>query len=78
MKFFLGLAFLVLLGVVMFAVQNSTAPAINIKFLAWHIQTSLIYTMLGRPCIGNDNSYSPVDSFSFQSFLPEKMIEEGA
>ena len=47
MKFFLGLAFLVLIGIVMFAVQNSTAPAIDIRFLTWHIQTSLIYTMLG-------------------------------
>jgi len=47
MKLFFGLAFLVLVGVVIFAVQNSTAPAIDIKFLVWHIQTSLIYTILG-------------------------------
>ena len=47
MKFFFGLALLALVGVVVFAVQNSTAPAIDIKFLAWHIQTSLVYTILG-------------------------------
>jgi uncharacterized integral membrane protein len=47
MKFFFGLAFLVLLGAAIFAVQNSTAPAIDIKFLVWHIQTSLVYTILG-------------------------------
>ena len=47
MKFFFGIAFLVLVGVVIFAVQNSTAPAIDIKFLVWHIQTSLVYTILG-------------------------------
>jgi len=47
MKFFFGLAFLVLVGVAIFTVQNSTAPAIDIKFLVWHIQTSLIYTILG-------------------------------
>ena len=47
MKFFFVLAFLVLVGVVIFTVQNSTAPAIDIKFLVWHIQTSLVYTILG-------------------------------
>jgi uncharacterized integral membrane protein len=52
MKFFFGLAFLVLVGVAIFAVQNSTAPAIDIKFLVWHIQTSLIYTILGTLVAG--------------------------
>jgi uncharacterized integral membrane protein len=52
MKFFSGVAFLVLLGVVIFAVQNSTAPAIDIKFLVWHIQTSLVYTILGTLASG--------------------------
>lgn len=52
MKFFFGLAFLVLVGVAIFAVQNSTAPAIDIKFLVWHIQTSLIYTILGSLIMG--------------------------
>jgi len=47
MQFFFGLALLVLVGVVIFAVQNSTAPAIDIKFLVWHIRTSLIYTIFG-------------------------------
>lgn len=46
MKFFFVLAFLVLVGAVIFAVQNSTAPTIDIKFLVWHIQTSLVYTIL--------------------------------
>ncbi|HSB06476.1 MAG TPA: LapA family protein [Thermodesulfobacteriota bacterium] len=46
MQFFLWLAFLVLVGVAIFTIQNSTAPAVVMKFLFWNFETSLIYTIL--------------------------------
>jgi uncharacterized integral membrane protein len=46
MQFFLWLAFLVVIGVAIFMVQNSTAPSVVIKFLFWNFETSLIYTIL--------------------------------
>ena len=46
MQFFLGLAFLVVIGVAIFAIQNSTAPSVVMKFLFWNFETSLIYTIL--------------------------------
>jgi uncharacterized integral membrane protein len=47
MQFFLWLAFLVVIGVAIFMVQNSTAPPVVMKFLFWDFKTSLIYTILG-------------------------------
>jgi len=47
MRFFLWLAFLVFIGVVVFTIQNSTVPPVVMKFLFWNLQTSLIYTILG-------------------------------
>ena len=46
MQFFLWLAFLVFIGVALFAIQNSTAPRVVMKFLFWNLETSLIYTIL--------------------------------
>lgn len=47
MKFFYWVALLVIVGIAIFAVQNSTAPPIVVKFLMWRFETSLIYTILG-------------------------------
>jgi uncharacterized integral membrane protein len=47
MRFFFGLAFLVLVGVTIFAIQNSTAPPVDLKFVVWDLRTSLVYTALG-------------------------------
>jgi uncharacterized integral membrane protein len=47
MKFFYWVALLVIVGIAIFAVQNSTAPSIVVKFLMWRFETSLIYTILG-------------------------------
>ena len=47
MKVFLWLAFLVAMGMAIFAVQNSSAPPVMIKFLVWEFETSLDYTLLG-------------------------------
>jgi len=46
MQFFFWLAFLVAIGITIFAVQNSTAPAVTIKFLSWEFGTSLMSTLM--------------------------------
>lgn len=46
MQIFLWIVFLVVIGIAIFAVQNSTAPPIMMKFLFWSFETSLIYTIL--------------------------------
>jgi len=52
MKVFLWIAFLILVAIVIFAVQNSSAPPVIIKFLIWRFETSLVYTILGSVVLG--------------------------
>jgi len=52
MKIFLWIAFLILVAVAIFAVQNSSAPPVTIKFLIWKFETSLVYTILGSIVLG--------------------------
>ena len=52
MQFFYWLAFLVVIGMAIFAVQNSTAPPVVMKFLIWRFETSLIYSILGSISLG--------------------------
>jgi len=52
MQFFYWLAFLVVMGMAIFAVQNSTAAPVQIVFLIWRFETSLIYMMLGSIGLG--------------------------
>lgn len=52
MKVFLWIAFLVLVAIAIFAVQNSSAPPVIIKFLIWRFETSLVYTILGSVVLG--------------------------
>ncbi|MGB9628543.1 MAG: LapA family protein [Thermodesulfobacteriota bacterium] len=52
MQFFYWLALIIIVGFAIFAVQNSTAPPISIRFLLWRFETSLIYTILGSFGIG--------------------------
>lgn len=52
MKIFLWIAFLIIFAVAIFAVQNSAAPLITIKFLLWEFKTSLVYTVLGSIGLG--------------------------
>jgi uncharacterized integral membrane protein len=52
MKVFLWIAFLILIVVAIFAVQNSDAPIITIKFLFWRFETSLVYIILGSTGLG--------------------------
>jgi uncharacterized integral membrane protein len=52
MKVIFGIAFLVILGVAIFAVQNSDALSVTIKLLFWKFETSLVYTVLGSIVLG--------------------------
>ena len=46
MQFFLWLVFMLVIGIAIFMVQNSTAPSVVMKFLFWNFETSLIYTIV--------------------------------
>ena len=52
MQFFYWLMFLIVIAVAMFAVQNSAAPLLTIKFLIWKFETSLVYAILGSIGLG--------------------------
>jgi uncharacterized integral membrane protein len=47
MKVFFWVGFLVIIVVAIFAVQNSGAPPVSIRFLLWRFETSLVYTIMG-------------------------------
>ena len=47
MQIFLWLIFLLIIAIAIFAVQNSPASPVAVKFLLWNFETSLIYTVLG-------------------------------
>ena len=52
MQVFYWLIFLMAIGIAVFAVQNSSAPPVMIKFLLWKFETSLVYTILGSILLG--------------------------
>ena len=52
MKISFWVAFLMIILVAFFAVQNSGAPLVSIKFFLWKFETSLIYTILGSVGLG--------------------------
>ena len=52
MQFFYWLVFLLAIGIAIFAVQNSAAPLITIRFLLWRFETSLVYIILGSIGLG--------------------------
>jgi lipopolysaccharide assembly protein A len=52
MKISFWVAFLMIIFVAIFAVQNSGAPPVTIKFFLWRFETSLIYTILGAVGLG--------------------------
>ncbi len=47
MQVFFWIAFLVVIGLAIFSVQNSDAPPVLMKFLFWEYRTSLVYMLLG-------------------------------
>jgi uncharacterized integral membrane protein len=52
MQFFYWLALIVVIGMATFAIQNSTAPPVVLKFFIWRFETSLIYSILGSIGLG--------------------------
>ena len=52
MQVFFWIAFLILIAMAIFAIQNSSAPPVMIKFLTWRFETSLVYTILGSIGVG--------------------------
>jgi len=52
MRAFFGVGFLLMIIVAIFAVQNSNAPPVMIKFMMWKFETSLVYTILGAILLG--------------------------
>jgi uncharacterized integral membrane protein len=52
MRIFSWVAFVILIGVAIFAIQNSKAAPVTIKFLAWRFETSLVLTILGSIVLG--------------------------
>ena len=52
MKVFFWVAFLVVILVAIFAVQNSGASPVLIRFLFWKFEISLVYTIMGSVGLG--------------------------
>jgi len=52
MQVFYWIVLLIVIGIAVFAIQNSNAPVVTIKFLLWKFETSLVYTILGSIGLG--------------------------
>ena len=52
MQAFFYVVFIMIIGIAIFAIQNSNPPAVTIKFLIWKFETSLVYTILGSIGLG--------------------------
>jgi len=52
MQVFYWIVLLIVIGIAVFAIQNSNAPLVTIKLLLWKFETSLVYTILGSIGLG--------------------------
>jgi uncharacterized integral membrane protein len=52
MQVFFWIILLMVIGISIFAIQNSSAAPVTIKFFFWQYTTSLIYTILGSIALG--------------------------
>jgi uncharacterized integral membrane protein len=52
MNFLLFVTLVIAVGIAVFAIQNSGAAPIVIRFLVWRFETSLIFTILGSVGVG--------------------------
>jgi uncharacterized integral membrane protein len=52
MQFFYWIVLWIVAGIAVFAIQNSNAPLVTIKFIFWKLETSLIYTILASIGLG--------------------------
>jgi uncharacterized integral membrane protein len=46
------IAFVLVIGIAIFTIQNSDAPMVVMRFLIWKYETSLVYTLLGAIGLG--------------------------
>ena len=52
MQVFYWIVLIIVIGIAVFAIQNSNAPLVTIKLLLWKFETSLVYTILGSIGLG--------------------------
>jgi len=52
MQIFFIIAFVLAIGIAVFAIQNSDADMVVMRFLIWEVKTSLVYTLLGGIGLG--------------------------
>jgi len=52
MQIFFIIAFVLAIGIAIFAIQNSDADMVVMRFLTWEYKTSLVYTLLGGIGLG--------------------------
>jgi len=52
MQIFFMIAFVLVIGIAIFTIQNSDAPMVVMRFLIWKYETSLVYTLLGAIGLG--------------------------
>ena len=52
MQIFFIIAFVLAIGIAIFAIQNSDADMVVMRFLIWEYKTSLVYTLLGGIGLG--------------------------
>ena len=52
MQFFFYLVFAIVVAIAIFAIQNSSAAPVVIRFLMWKFETSLVYSLLGAIGLG--------------------------
>jgi uncharacterized integral membrane protein len=52
MQIFFIIAFVLAIGIAIFAIQNSDAPMVVMRFLIWKYETSLVYSLLGAIGLG--------------------------
>jgi len=76
MRAFFGIGFLLVIVVAIFAVQNSSAPPVMIKFLIWKFETSLVYTIFGAIVLGILLSLSVWIGKALRSSIRKKELPE--
>jgi uncharacterized integral membrane protein len=74
-QFFFSLAFLLLLGVLVFAFQNSRAPVVDIRFFIWKIRTSPALPVLASLASGMISILLLWIPLAFRSSLQKKNLK---
>ena len=75
MQIFFIIAFVLAIGVAVFAIQNSDADMVVMRFLIWEYKTSLVYTLLGGIGSGNSSDDPLLDPEGHQSIAAHETAE---